>query len=230
MRQVRMICRVVAALALLGTSCGQLDALKRENAALRSRLDAVELRERERDDRVTKNEGEFRRVWSRVACNSESVKDFLKTCEQEGSTCGQLEVAVAFKDFLDTQEYVRLYLRPDIPFTEGMVKLRQTQLEDQADASELHSGTRFIVVILPRSQTAAHEEEAMNMGRQIIKYLRKTLHIPSTHSILGPKTLPCNYKRQELLKQRRRIDARQSLEPHEAEPTLHVWVFKTECH
>ena len=97
---------------------------------------------------------------------------------------------MAFKDFLDTQEYVRLYLRPDIPFTEGMVKLRQTQLEDQADASELLLGNyRFIVVILPRSQTAAHEEEAMNMGRRIIKYRHgKTLHIPSTlHSILGPE-------------------------------------------
>lgn len=221
--------RALAVAAALQTSCGQLDSLKRENVSLRRRVETLERRDAEREQQQAKHDAEFRRVWSRVACNSESVKDFLRTCEQEGSGCSQLEVANAFKDFLDTQEYVRAYLRPGST-ADGLVRLRQTQLEDQADPAELHSSSRFIIVILPRSGSGEHEEEAMRLGRHIKQYLRNKLKIPSANAILGPKTLPCNYKRQELLKQRRRIDARQNLEPPENEPTLHTWVFKTECH
>lgn len=226
---MKMRC-ALAVLALGAASCGQVQTLKRENADLRAQLRDVQRKNRELDERQSKTESELRRIWSRVACNSDSVKDFLRTCEQDGNSCSQFEVGNSFKDFLETQEYVRLYLRPDVPMADNVVKLRQTQLEDQADSNEIHRGTRFIVLILPRSSSAQHEQEAVRMGRQLIRYLRDDIHVPHANAILGPRTLPCNYKRQELLKQRRRIDSRQSTEPPESEATLHVWVFKTECH
>lgn len=223
--------RKIDTLTLLFTSllgCGSNAALQRELSILRERFDNLEKRERERDERQTKTETDFRRVWSRVACNSESVKDFLRTCEQEGGTCSQLDVANAFKDFLDTQEYVRAHLHLEKSI-ERMIKLRRTQLEDLTDKNDLHAGTRFIVVVLPRSGSAAHDEEAMRVGRDMIRFLHIELNVPKSYRILGPRTLPCNFKRQELLRQRRRIDGRQLNEPFESDPMIHIWVFKTSC-
>jgi hypothetical protein len=171
---------------------------------------------------------EVARLWSKAACNSDSVKEFLKTCEHEGAGCSGWEVANNFTPFIDTQNHVRVYLRPDTGI-QGMIKLRQTQLENQTDPSEIHPSSRFIVIALPQSNSSAHQEEAERIGRQVVRYLREKLNVPLSNRILGPKTLPCNYKRKEILKVTKRIDERQFNEPLESDPTIHVWIFRTEC-
>ncbi len=203
----------------------RIDELEQKHEA-QSRAQERKLNEARFEVKLLKEE--VRRLWSRVACNSDSVKDFLHTCEQEGIGCSGYDVANAFKAFLDTQDYVRVYLRPDIG-TDSLTKLRQQQLEDQGAPTELHPGTRFIVVVLPRSSSTTHQEEAERLGRQVVRYLRSRVGIPAAYRILGPKTLPCNYKREEILRHKRKIDQRQVNEPTEGEPTVHAWVFRTEC-
>jgi hypothetical protein len=172
---------------------------------------------------------ELVRVWGKLACTSDAVREFLRTCEQEGGGCSSQEVANTFTRFLETQNHVRIYLRPEAGI-EGLIRLRQTQLENQTDPAELHPGTRFVVITLPQSSSTEHQIEAERMGRQVIRYLRETLNLPLAHRILGPKTLPCQYKRKEILKVTKRIDDRQLNEPTERDPTVHVWVFRTDCH
>jgi len=220
---------------LLGTfwvgllGCGELQRLQRQQQRTLEELDLIKDRLRNLSDFQTRTELEVRTIWSRVSCNNESVKEFLRTCEKDESGCTGADVAENFRDFLNSQPYTLSYMRPGSNL-DGMAKLRRSQLLDLTHQDNLHLGTRFIIVVLPVSEAREHQEEAERIGRLFNRYIRTSLKVPESYRILGPKTLPCTTKRDVLLRSKKRIDERTPGEPLENLPTVHVWVFRTDCH
>lgn len=195
----------------------------------KTRQAETERRLKEAEEALRRHTVELGLLWSRTSCNNDTVKEFLHTCEQEDTGCSQNDVGNAFSAFLESQERVRAYLKPDQGM-EGLVRLRQTQLQELVEHQYLHVGTQFIILILPRSYSQAHQEEAERVGQQVVQYLRNKLNLPSSHRILGPKLLPCRIKRETLMANMRKRDNRQTGEPREDAPTLHLFVFRTDCH
>ncbi|HMU41623.1 MAG TPA: hypothetical protein PKE31_21625 [Pseudomonadota bacterium] len=214
-------------IGLLG--CGELAKLQKQQEQTRAELDLLKNRVRNLADFQTVTELELRTIWSRVSCNNESVKEFLRTCEKDESGCTGADVAENFRDFLYSQPYTLSYLRPGSTL-DGLAKLRRSQLTDLTQPDNLHVGTRFIIVVLPVSESPEHQQEAERIGRQFVRYLRYHLKVPESNRILGPKTLPCTSKRDVLLRTKKRIDERTPGEPMDNLPTVHVWVFRTDCH
>lgn len=225
----RTLTAIVLCVALAGCHLEQRPEQAEREKADRAQQADKDRRLKEAEETLRRHTIELGLLWSRTSCNNDTVKEFLRTCEQEETGCNQTDVGNSFSAFLESQERVRAYLKPDLGI-ESLVRLRQTQLQELVEAQYLHVGTQFIILMLPRSYSQGHQEEAERIGQQVVQYMRETLKLPSTHRILGPKLLPCRIKREKLLEHMRRRDNRQTGEPREDAPTLHLFIFRTDCH
>lgn len=195
-------------------------------AEMNGKLWAIEKRiDREKAQR----EAETQRIASRVECHNEKVKEFLKECEEGSDVCSEQGVANASR-FITTQPFVTIYLRPQ-EGVKGLVQTRIGQLRTLGDSKTLLPSTRFLVLLLPRSDSAAHRDEALRSGREIQRYLVNDLFRDEKElKMLGPKLLPCKMKKEELAFYfRGKLDAPVKGEPTGHEPTVRIYVFKTDC-
>lgn len=175
----------------------------------------------------TMREVEVRRVASRAACDNEKLREFLRECEEGSEVCSEKGVTNAWK-FITTQPGVTLFLRPRS--AAKIVPTRRGQLMSQSDPKTWLPSTRFLVLARPRSETTEHHDEAMQVGREVKDYLIEDLLSNQKNvRILGPKTLPCKMKAEELAN----YTGIPLPYPLKGEPqgkdVVQVWVFRTDC-
>lgn len=216
-------------LGLAMSSCGQLERMERKVEQLSGQLASVQERLQTVTESQVRADEEVKTIWSRVSCNNDSVKQFLRTCEKEAEGCTGTDVSENFREFLNSQPYALIYIKPGMGL-DSMIRLRDGQLQDLASQDNLHLGTRFIIVVLPASDSIEDHAEAEKVGKSFWRYLRGKLKVPESYPILGPKTLPCNYKREQLIRSRKQIDQRLPGEPTYGRPVIPVWIFRTDCH
>jgi hypothetical protein len=132
--------------------------------------------------------------------------------------------------FITTQPFVTIYLRPQ-DGVKGLVQTRIGQLRTLGDPKTLLPSTRFLVLVLPRSDAANHRDEALRSGREIQRYLVNDLFREEKElKMLGPKLLPCKMKKEELSYYfRGKLDSPVKGEPTGHESTVRIYVFKTDC-
>src|SRR5262249_5995379 len=129
-------------------------------------------------------EADMRRVASRVECHNDRVRDFLKECEQGSDVCSESGVANAFQ-FMITQPYVQIYLRPPAG-AKAIVATRRGQLVTMGDPKNWLPSTRFLVLVQPRSESADMRDEALRIGREVQRYLLHLYSDEKALNILGP--------------------------------------------
>jgi hypothetical protein len=174
-------------------------------------------------------EVEVRQVASRAACDNEKLRDFLKECEEGTDVCSDKGVLNAWK-FITTQPGAEMFLRPHAG-AKGIIQIRRGQLISLCDAKNMLPSSRFLILVKPRSDSEDHHEEAMHAGREVRNYLLQDLLSKRNDvRILGPRTLPCKMKTEELSNYTG-LPLPYPLrgEPQGREPTVIVWVFRTDC-
>jgi hypothetical protein len=179
------------------------------------------------DRERTARELDIRRVASRVECHNDRVREFLKECEQGSEVCSEHGVANAFQ-FMITQPYVQIYLRPHAG-TKGIVATRRGQLVTMGDPKNWLPSTRFLVLIQPRNDSAEQRDEAMRVGREVQRYIHHLFAEEKALPIIGPKILPCKLKTEEVSHRVGKFDVPVKGEPKGDEPSVRVWVFRTDC-
>jgi hypothetical protein len=209
---------------------------KQEGAQLRTELinTRVELDQLRREykedlDRISYRilSGE-RRIWGRLECTNHTVAEFIDSCKKEGSlSCSEQSLAAALS-FMTSQAYASLYLRSREGL-EGLLPLRRGQLSMLADLQFLHPSTKLLVLIQPESESEPHQREAEKLGRELVRWMRASLKVPDWVQILGPRTLPCKLKQEQLSGFVRRFDRPVLTEPTEKEGRLRIFVFRTDC-
>ncbi|PSM31580.1 hypothetical protein [Haliangium sp. UPWRP_2] len=165
---------------------------------------------------------------AKLYCSNDDVRDFVRRCEKNpgsGLQCSEEAVAGALA-FMDSQPYVAFYLRPN-----GMASLAQVrngQLLELLDTANLRKSTRFLILVQPRSETAAASEEASNIANGVFQYLRTRLGLAANFPVFQ-HVLPCKIKAETMRHYIRRADRSQPSEPSEKDPRFRVWVFRTDC-
>jgi hypothetical protein len=181
--------------------------------------------ERERMARELEDE----QIASRVECHNDRIRDFLKECEQGSEVCSEQGMANAFW-FIITQPFTTIYLRPQ-DGVNGLMATRRGQLASMGDPKSWLPSTRFLILAQPRSDTPEHYEEALRIGREIQRFLVNDLFKDEKRlRILGPKILPCKMKQEELSQYLRgKLALPIKGEPTGHQPTVRLFVFKTDC-
>lgn len=222
--------------ALLSVSC----VSRQQVLLMQQRMDALETRqvqansvlENQREEIQKLNtdleyaERELRRVSSRVECENDKIRDFIKQCEEGSEVCSEEGMANALA-FMDTQPYVMLFVRPD----EGVKNLNLTRrglLLATVDPKFWRTSTKFLVLVQPRGETPELHEEARRIGRETYQMLRGEHGVGKRIRIV-PHMLPCKLKTEQIAHYRRKYDKPMAGEPTDKEPRLRVWVFRTDC-
>lgn len=175
------------------------------------------------------HEMEIRKLWGEVNCGDQHVRDFLRECQQDpdSSACSDEALGKAMA-FMNTQPYVSLLLRPS-ESAGGVTAVRRGQLMTLMDIKDLHPSTKVLLLIQPRGERPELYDEARRIGNAVSQYLHTEIGLPKFVPLLGPRTLPCNLKQEQLRRFSKRLDAEQPGEPGYREPRVRVWVFRTDC-
>lgn len=221
----------IAILCALPSCAGpqpQIQELRQQLTDLEARQNAkiIELQHQLERERALR-EVDMRRVASRVECHNDRVRDFLKECEAGSDVCSEQGLANAFQ-FMITQPYVQIYLRPHAG-VKGIVATRRGQLVTMGDPKNWLPSTRFLVLMQPRSDTPEMQEEALRVGRDVQRYVYNLFSEDKGVRILGPKILPCKLKAEELSHRVGKFDVPVKGEPKGDDPSVRVWVFRTDC-
>lgn len=169
-----------------------------------------------------------RKIWSRLNCKEQKVYDFLKQCEgNDSQVCSDTALAAAL-NFMDTQPFAVVYLRPDVGI-KGLHPVRKGQLLQLSDPRTQSQSTRYLILVQPRGETPGDQEEALAAGRDLLRYLRTDITLAKNIPIIGPSLLPCKLKQEQLRHYTRKVDLPQIGEPQSDEPRLRFWVFRTDC-
>lgn len=169
-----------------------------------------------------------RKVWSRLNCKEQKVYDFLKQCEgNDSQTCSDTALAAAL-NFMDTQPFAVVYLRPEVGI-KGLHPVRKGQMLQLSDPRTQTQSTRYLILVQPRGETPNDQEEALGAGRELLRYMRTDITLAKNIPIIGPSLLPCKLKQEQLKHYGRRVDLPQIGEPQSNEPRLRLWVFRTDC-
>lgn len=196
---------------------------------LRQDIELLKAKDRDHDTELKRLAAENETQWSKMNCNSEDVRDFLKACEQgDGSQCSPKAIDGAMA-FLDKQDYVTLYLRPD-QRAFMMTALRRGLLIKLTRRNYLFPTTRFLIIVQPRgSDDQVYQEEARRVGEDISQFMRYELKLPQNRPILGPHLLPCKSKVNWIAHYGDRYDVPQPNEPQDKNNRVRVWIFRTDC-
>lgn len=174
------------------------------------------------------HEADVERLWGKLNCSSELVRDFVRRCEEkDGPGCSEEAVAGAPK-FMHSQPHTLVNLRPRDGIS-SLVSFRRGQLLDLLDTNNLYPTTRFVILVQPRGEGPKLLEEAELLGNQMLQYLRVELALPRKFPIYGPHLLPCKLKADVMTNYSGKIDRTQPGEPLEGQPRVRVWVFRTDC-
>lgn len=173
-------------------------------------------------------ETEIRKVASRAACDNNQLRDFLRECEEGSEVCSDKGVEGAWK-FISSQLAVQLFLRPRAT-GKNIVLTRRGQMLSTFDTKTWLPSTRFLILVLPRKDTDEIRDEALKVGREVAHYLDTLFEEQKGIKILGPKILPCKMKVEEIAKYlHSELDVPVKGEPKGYEPTVRVFIFKTDC-
>lgn len=175
------------------------------------------------------HEMEIRKLWGEVNCGDQHVRDFLRECQQDpdSSACSDEAVGKAMA-FMNTQPYVSLFLRPT-EGARGVTAVRRGQLMTLMDLKDIHPSTKVLLLIQPRAERPELYDEARRIGNEVSQYLHTDIGLPKFVPMLGPRTIPCSYKQEQLRRFSKRLDTEQPGEPNYREPRVRVWVFRTDC-
>lgn len=196
---------------------------------LEKKVDGLTERINVQDEAIKRIADENKQQWARLNCKSDKVREFLKACEEQGdgAECSPRAIDGAM-DFIDSQPYVSLYLRPNqSPHT--MIALRRGQLVELIKFIYLFPTTRFLIIVQPRGEGGAFDAEARRAGDEISQYLRFSLRLPSNRPVLGPLILPCKTKTNWISHYGGRYDVAQNGEPPKKEERIRIWVFRSDC-
>lgn len=171
---------------------------------------------------------ETSRIWGKLNCTNEQVRTFIKECESSDSpVCSEAGLASALT-FMNTQAVVSMFLRPDLGI-DSLQPVRKGQLLGLTDIRFLFPSTKFLILMQPRSDEQVHQDEAEKIGRQLLRYIRTELKVPSHTRIIGPRILPCKLKQEQLRFYGSRLHLPQINEPTDKEPRVRVFLFRTDC-
>ncbi|HNN96726.1 MAG TPA: hypothetical protein PKI03_30865 [Pseudomonadota bacterium] len=176
--------------------------------------------------RDTVNQG-FQALYGRLDCSDQRVKDFLSECEKGSETCSPQGVANALA-FMENQAPAFCMLRGDTRMG-SLLPIREGGLMQLADPKHFRPTTRFVVLVQPRAETPDAFREAKLVGQDLIDFLRKKLDIPAKIRILGPMTLPCKSKQDQLGGYISRIARPLPGESIDKAARVKVFVYRTEC-
>jgi hypothetical protein len=161
-------------------------------------------------------------------CNKEDVRDFLKACEEGGGDECSPKAIDGAMSFLDSQDYVSIYLRPG-QRAFMMAPLRRGQLIKLTRRNYLFPTTRFLIIVQPRGELDAQLEEARRIGEDVSQFLRYDLRLPENRPVLGPYIRPCKSKEKWISHYGDRYDLPQASEPQKKEERIRIWCFRTDC-
>ena len=171
---------------------------------------------------------EASRIWGKLNCTNDQVRTFIKECESSDSpVCSDAGLASALT-FMNTQAVASMFLRPDLGM-DSLQPVRKGQLLGLTDTRFLFPSTKFLILMQPRSDSQAHQDEAEKIGRQLLRYVRTELKVPSHVRIIGPRILPCKLKQEQLRFYGGRLHLPQINEPTDKEPRVRVFLFRTDC-
>lgn len=173
------------------------------------------------------NDFALMKVSSRIECDDVKVRDFLKECEEGSQVCSSDGLANAMK-FIATQPYVLVWLRPEGGVV-GLASTRKGQLLTLTEVTSLKPSSRFLILVSPRTDSEAHQKEALSLGREMQQLMREEYRLPHKTRILGPRTLPCKLKSDVAANYNSPVDRPVKGEPSEHEPRVRVFIFRTEC-
>lgn len=217
--------RLRAVLAVLGAaSCGpdpavlklqgEVAALTRENKELRSSQDRLD--------------ADVRKIWGKVNCTNERVRDFIRRCANSSSPGCSDDTLASALSFMNTQPYVTMYLSPESGIV-SLLPIRRGQLLELADAHLLFPTTRFLILVQPAGETTKQLEDASWVGNQVLHHLRVDLGVGQGFPIHGPHLLPCKGMTSMVNFYTGRLDNLQPGEPRSPRSRVRVWVFRTDC-
>jgi hypothetical protein len=171
---------------------------------------------------------ELRKVWGKLYCDSDQVRDFLKACENSASaSCNDQALAQAL-GFMGSQPSVSFYMRPGTT-GKDIHSIRHGQLAQLTDLRHVHPSTRYLVLVQPYTDGETHQKEAQHVGREIIKLLRSEFGVSAKAANLGVHMLPCKLKADQMKQYTRTYDQPKVGEPKSTESRIRVWVFRTDC-
>jgi len=207
----------------------RLDAAEQRLAAAEREL-AEERRKREAAIATLEEQFDFetRKIWGKLYCDSDQVRDFLKACESSDSaSCSEQGLAQAL-GFMGSQPSVSFYMRPGTT-GKDINSIRHGQLAQLTDLRHTHPSTRYLLLVQPQTDTEVHQKEAQHVGREIIKLLRSEFGVSAKATNIGVRMLPCKLKAEQLKQYTRSYDQPKVGEPKANEPRIRVWVFRTDC-
>jgi hypothetical protein len=175
-------------------------------------------------DYVTQN---FQGLYGRLDCSDQKIREFLSECEKGSETCSPQAVANALS-FMDSQAPAFCMLRGDTRMA-SLLPIREGGLMQLADPKQFHPTTRFVVLVQPRAETADSYREAKLVGQDVVEFMRKKLDIPAKIKILGPMTLPCKTKQEQLNSYISRIARPLPGESADRGQRVRIFVYRTEC-
>ena len=224
----RLFCCLLAGTLAGCVSLAEHQALQAKVAALTTKQ-ADDDRTRGDEITVARQQCEYqaRQISSRIECNNNRVRDFLKSCEENSDVCSAEGVANALA-FMDSQPYVLMFMRATMDAQE-LSDTRVGQLMSLTETKNWRPSTRFLILAQPRGDSPLHHAEAIKAGEQIKIFLRNDMGIASKLQILGPKVLPCKLKAEQLAHYMRKYDRPVRGELTCKEPFIRLWVFRTDC-
>jgi hypothetical protein len=227
-RTVDLVCLLLLSLLAL-PGCARMARL--EASVEKLQLDLARMRQQHEEDLKELRDiitfGDAK-LWARIECNNHEVREFISACQTEGDLGCTPEAMNVAMSFMATQPYVSMYLRPGDPLVD-LAHLRRGQVAVLTDPQLQHPSTKFLILVQPRSESAAHAQEAHNLGYLVSRMLRERFGVFKTVKIIGPRALPCKLKQEQLKSYMRRWDFAVEGEPKEKEPRVRVFVFRTDC-
>ncbi len=197
----------------------QVRQLTQDNSKLREDFETLR----------AKQDMDSMRIWGKVNCNNDQVRDFIHRCENgESANCSTDAWGGAIA-FMTTQPYMHMYLRPKEGLR-GMVHFRQGQILSLIESHNIFPTTKFLIMVQPPSEVAKQVDDALEAGNDLRQHLFLTLRLPRNVKVIGPQLIPCKLKADAITSQysRHLLRPRQG-EPGENEPRTRVWLFRTDC-
>lgn len=196
---------------------------------LEKKVDALSEHQRTQDAELKRLSQQIDRQWARINCKNEKVREFLQACEAGGDSgeCSAKAVDGAL-EFLDSQPYVTVYLRPEHPLP-SLIRMRRGQLVELVKPLYLFPTTRFLIIAQPRGEGSAFDTEARRVGEEVSQYLRFDLRLPADRAVMGPLLMPCKSKSSWMSHYGGRYDHHQPGEPPKKEDRVRLWVFRCDC-
>lgn len=212
---------------LSGLTSGLLEGCVDLSPLLRQ-MEELRKTQEQQDAEIKRLSEENHRQWSKMNCKNEEVSEFLRACEGAGdaATCSPKAVEGAIA-FLNTHDYVTMYLRPD-QRAYTMAPLRRGQLVKLTRHNYLFPTTRFLIIGLPRSDEPAHQKEALKLGEDLSQYMRYDLRL-GNRPILGPFLMPCQTKVSWINTSSDRYDRPVGNEPIDKHNRVRLWCFRSDC-